>query len=604
MTSSLARGSLVLHKHKPAVVLQNGEKLEIQCADRKTISVRPKDLALLHPGPADLQTLRAPAGDLLAAWELLAGSTTTLRDLAELAFGTYTPASAWAAWQWVADGVYFSGSVEHIVAHAAQYVEQEQESRAARAGENQAWSAFLDRMRSRRFEPQDQRYLVEVEQLAYGRREKSRVLMELGREQSPSGAHALLLELGVWNSAVNPYPERLHVALHAASADLPALPAEARRDLTHLPAFAIDDEGSHDPDDAISLDGDCVWVHIADVAALVAPDSEADLEARSRGATLYLPEQVIGMLPAQATEQLGLGLASVSPALSFGFRVAADGSLSELEIVPSTVRVTRLSYEQADARLGEEPLRTLYRLAAIHRERRQQHGAVLIDLPEVRLKVTDGIVAITTLPSLRSRAIVSELMLMAGAVVAEWAIAHAVPLPFIIQEAGDLIDPPQTVSEMAAARRQLRPSQTSITPGPHAGLGLPTYTRITSPLRRYNDLLGHQQLRLWLAKQPTFTEQQLIERIGEVEAAATAVRRAESHSRQHWTLVYLQQHAGWRGSGIVIDKMGLRVVVLIPALAWETRVHLRKELPVDSVLEMVFVEANLPLLDAYFKVRS
>ena len=604
MAPSIARGSLVLHKHKPALVLQDGEKLEIQFADHKTLSVRPKDLALLHPGPADLHALRAPAGDLLAAWELLAGNTTTLPELAELAFGAYTPASAWAAWQWIADGVYFSGSVDHVAAHTAGRVEQEQESRAARAGESQAWNAFLDRMRSRRFEPQDQRYLVEVEQLAYGRREKSRVLMELGREQSPSGAHALLLELGVWSASVNPYPARLHVALNEPAVSLPALPAEPRRDLTHLPAFAIDDEGSHDPDDAVSLDGDRVWVHIADVAALVAPDSAADLEARSRGATLYLPEQVIGMLPAHATGQLGLGLVEVSPALSFGFRVAADGSLGELEITPSTVRATRLSYEQADARLDEEPLRTLHALAAVHRQRRQQRGAVLIDLPEVRIKVTDGVVAITPLPSLRSRDMVSELMLMAGAAVAEWALAHSVPLPFIIQEAGDLIDTPQTVSEMAAARRQLRPSQTSIAPGPHAGLGLPVYTRITSPLRRYNDLLGHHQLRLWLAGQPALTEQQLVERMGEAEVAATAVRRAESQSRQHWTLVYLQQHAGWRGPGIVVDKMGLRVTVLIPALAWETRVHLRKELPVDSTLDMVFVEANLPLLDAYFKVRG
>ena len=73
--------------------------------------------------------------------------------------------------------------------------------------------------------------------------------------------------------------------------------SEPRRDLTHLPAFAIDDEENQDPDDAVSLDGERLWVHVADVAALVAPDSEADLEARGRGANLYLPERIVNMLP-------------------------------------------------------------------------------------------------------------------------------------------------------------------------------------------------------------------------------------------------------------------------------------------------------------------
>lgn len=64
---------------------------------------------------------------------------------------------------------------------------------------------------------------------------------------------------------------------------LPVLPDEPRLDLTGLPAYAIDDEGNLDPDDAISLDGNRLWVHVADAAALVWSDSPADVEARGRG---------------------------------------------------------------------------------------------------------------------------------------------------------------------------------------------------------------------------------------------------------------------------------------------------------------------------------
>ncbi|MFO7679194.1 MAG: RNB domain-containing ribonuclease, partial [Chloroflexota bacterium] len=108
--------SLVLYKNKPARVLTAGDKkIEIDVAEQGKISVRPKDVMLLHPGPvASLNALHATAGDVLTAWELLAGETTTLPELAELAYGEFSPAAAWAAWRLVADGLYFDGTPEEI----------------------------------------------------------------------------------------------------------------------------------------------------------------------------------------------------------------------------------------------------------------------------------------------------------------------------------------------------------------------------------------------------------------------------------------------------------------------------------------------------------
>jgi exoribonuclease-2 len=603
MAQTIGRDSLVLHKSRPAVVIRSGDKLEILFQDGKTLNVRPKDLVVLHPGPIDFAELKPPPGDLLSAWDLLEGATTNLAELAELAYSAYTPASAWAVWEWVMDGLYFSGEPEAIHAHSRQQVEKEQAMRAARSAEARAWTSFLERIHQRRFDPEDSRYLAEVEQMAYGRRDKSRVLAELGRAQTPESAHGLLLELGVWDESIDPYPCRLDLPEQAPIFDLPELPAEERRDLTHLRAFAIDDEGNRDPDDAISLDGNRLWVHVADVAALVTPDSLADQDARNRGANLYLPEGVVPMLPWQATERLGLGLAEISPALSFGLRVAADGSLADLEVTPSWVRVTRLTYEEAEDIIDQDPLRTLHAWARQHEARRRQQGAVALDLPEVRIKAVDGRVVITPLLLLRSRDTVAELMLMAGEAVAQMAIQCDLPLPFTVQDAGEPMDTPQTLAEMFAGRRRMRPSQQSTRPSPHAGLGLPAYVRVTSPLRRYLDLVAHQQLRAWLGGRPLLDESGLLERVGAAEAVGSAVRRAEALARQHWTVVFLQQHPGWNGQGVIVEKTDLRATVLIPDLAWEFRVHLRKDLPLDSVVPVVFTGGNLPLLDAHFKMR-
>src|SRR5512136_93813 len=113
--------SLVLYKSRPARVQQAGEKLILELEDGSTISVRPKDVVLLHGGPLHrLGDLRRPTGDVQTAWELLAGGKTTLRELAELAYGSFTPATAWAAWELATEGLYFRGTPERITACTAE----------------------------------------------------------------------------------------------------------------------------------------------------------------------------------------------------------------------------------------------------------------------------------------------------------------------------------------------------------------------------------------------------------------------------------------------------------------------------------------------------
>ena len=133
----LDKNSLVLYKQKAARILDSGSKrITIQLMDGKQVRVRPKDVILLHPGPIgsllELDMQSEDNGDLLAAWELLAGGETNLRDLVELAYGEFTPPATWAAWKMVADGMYFNGSPDLITAFTAEHVQQENTKRAAR----------------------------------------------------------------------------------------------------------------------------------------------------------------------------------------------------------------------------------------------------------------------------------------------------------------------------------------------------------------------------------------------------------------------------------------------------------------------------------------
>jgi exoribonuclease-2 len=605
---SVRPGSLVLYKHDPARVQSIGrKKLAIVLPDGETVSVRPKDIDLLHPGPVDsLDGLSAPEGEMKTAWELLQESTTTLGDLAELAYGAFTPSTAWAAWAWVADGLYFEGTPDEIVVKGAEEVAQEKADREARAAEQRAWETFLERAGAGEFVPEeDERYLTEVEMLALGQRDQSRVLNELGRAENSENAHALLLELGYWDETRVPYPERLGLPTGSPDVRLPPLGDEERVDLTHLPAFAIDDEGSTDPDDAISLEvtgsGRRLWVHVADVAALVGPDTPPDLEARGRGETLYLPDGKVSMLPPEAAARLGMGRTEVSPALSLSLDLDGEGSVVGMEVVPSTVRVTRMTYEEADGKLDEAPLYGLYELARAFYARRQENGAVRIDLPEVRVRVIDGEVAISPLPELRSRVLVREAMLMAGEATAGFAAEEGIPIPYATQVPPTTEERPDDLAGMFGLRRHMTRTQYSSMPGRHAGLGLDRYVQATSPLRRYLDLVVHQQLRAHAKGEEVLPTDELMGRIGAAEAVAGDVGYAERLAREHWTLVYLMQHPQWRGEGILVERWDRRGKVLLPELGLEPTVHLRGDVGLNDRLTVQVVDVDLPTLRATFR---
>jgi exoribonuclease II len=611
----LKENNLLLYKNRPARLARIGDRLEIELEGGETLRVRQKDVDLLHPGPLKtLNDLRPVAGEVQVAWEILAGERTNLPELAELIYGFYTPATAWAAWKLVAEGVYFEGTPEDIRARTVEEVTRRRQEREQADASQRSRAAFLERVRRGQVIPEDHDALREVENLALGRSERSLILHELGRAETPDSAHALLLELGVWEVTVNPYPARLGLPIKQPDLPVPALPEEERRDLTHLAAFAIDDEGTDTPDDAISLESTAdgserVWVHIADVAALVPPDSPLDMDARARGESLHLPEGTIHLLPREVTLQLGLGLQEISPALSFGIDLNPLGEVTGFKVVPSLVRVTRLSYDQAEERFADQPFQRLEQITSTVRERRRASGAVVIDFPEVKIAVEDGAVEIRPLPALRSRSLVEEAMILVGAETARFAAKNGLRLAFSQQDPPDA--PPgrlETLSEMFAMRRMMKRGRYKTTPGPHSGLGVAGYTQVTSPLRRYLDLVGHQQLRAFIKGGPLLDEGALLERIGSAEAIIGAVRQGELLSEKHWTLVHLLRNSDWRGEGILVETRpqygrGATGIVIIPNLALEVRVHLSRDLPLDERVALALSGINLSQREATFRIQ-
>ncbi|MDR1107088.1 MAG: RNB domain-containing ribonuclease, partial [Treponema sp.] len=417
----IAEKSLVVYRNRPAMVTGLGEKItivmlgETDREKRTEYRVREKDIEVLHPGPVTdppgfTAAVPASGAAVREAWELFSaseGEKINFGELAGLVYGGFTPESAWAARQLLRDGLFFTGEPEEIACRSAGEVEAEEKKRGAKEREGHERDTFLEKLKKEkrdvplRDDPLAGRFLQDVEALAYGKTDRSRTMKDLGLPETPEDAHRLLLSAGWWTPMINPHPSRFGLSSVSAKIVPEAPPEEERRDLTGLPAFAIDSPWSDDPDDAVSVRGDVLYVHVADPSSSITPGSPAEREARDRGATLYLPEGISRMLAGEALSLFALGVSSggdPSKALTFKISLDEKGEITETDIFPSLVNVTRLTYEEADGILGEKPaggetragaareaLGLLRDIARRNLARRLEAGAVNIELPETHI---------------------------------------------------------------------------------------------------------------------------------------------------------------------------------------------------------------------------
>lgn len=627
--SMVKSNSLVLYKKQPAIILENiADKYTIEyCSSLPskgkgvsfdTQRVREKDFALIFDSAsvtkaqlsemATLKLEQAQADDIVQPLYELLEEEGILEpmDFKELCDfnGVEGAIDSWRFFIALEGSSYFfsvPGETLRFQSYSKEEINQIRQKNEAKAKEQEIRQAFILRLKQKKLSlPQDLQQMQDVEALALGKTDKSKTMKECGFSESPEKAHKLLLDTGVWSICRNPHPVRFDLSIHSATERLLTPPEEERISLDHV-AYAIDSAWSPDPDDAIAFDGEWVWIHVADPASSVAPDSSIDISARNRGATLYLPEGAVRMLAEDSLADYALGLTKESRALSFKIKLDEEGNILESQVLKTIVKVERLTYEQADENKDSKEMAPLFQIARRNEERRKKAGAVSINMPEVKISVKDEIVSIHQVAYLESSSVVREFMLLAGEAAAKFAFKNGIPFPFISQVASDIPkEIPEGLAGQYRLRRCMRSRSVGVTPMQHSGLGLGMYSQVTSPLRRYGDLVAHQQLRAFMDKLPLLNKDQMLERIAAGDASAVAATRAERHSRLHWTLVYLLQNKDWQGEAVVLEEKGKQAVCFIPSLGLETVLIPSKSFKLNDVIVVKSGNINIPALTVNF----
>jgi ribonuclease R len=388
-----------------------------------------------------------------------------------------------------------------------------------------------------------------------------RVLRRLGRpEVARDVIEALMLDRGLRRGFEAPVAREAR----AASESTAAVSDEGRRDLRALPTFTIDPVSARDFDDAISAetagDGWRIWVHIADVAAFVAPRSHVDREAYRRSTSVYVPGAVEPMLPQELSNGAcslvpGEARATVTVEMAIG-----PGGVRSASMYRSLIRSDeRLDYERVDrifsgaesaAEPWGAPLAAARAAAAALGELRSERSALVVDSaePSFVFDRAGDVVDVELSEQTESHRLIEALMVAANEQVARVLAEHGVPALYRVherpepvaverlveqltslgvptppvpdvmtrQEAGEIVGEASALVAAWVGRRDghgarafsslvlraLKQAQYDDRNLGHAGLASTGYCHFTSPIRRYPDLICHRALLSIVAGEP------------------------------------------------------------------------------------------------------
>lgn len=344
-----------------------------------------------------------------------------------------------------------------------------------------------------------------------------------------------------------------------------------RIDLTFLPAIAIDDDDTCEVDDALTVqeveNKTIVGIHIADVSTFVSKGDPLDQEAFKRCETIYLPNISVMMFP----ERLATDLASLiqgfpRPAFTIEAEFNSENELSGHRIRRSLIKVSdRLSYDEADRALrdGHSALNKLHEIAIHLKEIRKNMGGQTTQRPELKVRVHDNNISVRQIKTNSpTRHLVSEMMILANHIAAEQATILKIPIIFRTQEPPesepDNFDYMPEALQFERKRKHFKRSRLSLSPGEHSGLGLRAYTQISSPIRRYADIVTQRQFISAMENQPLpYNKEELLTILTTVETAQLETRRLEEESTTYWILKYLSQEQRDKPlSALLLDRKG------------------------------------------------
>ena len=359
-----------------------------------------------------------------------------------------------------------------------------------------------------------------------------------------------------------------------------------------LPFISVDTPETEDLDDAFHLEKDADANYILQLAiacpAVAWPwGSELDKTVLRRASSLYLPEGSLHMMPEPlGVDGMSLAAGKERQAMLARFKISPEGEICEFDVSLKRITVqANLFYEDCEAFIDCEfvekeaanakpnpaapyagMLNQAYELAQVMQAKRIEQGAVIIKRPEPLLILhhnpeqgKDPVrVELLNPPAAdKTQVMIGEFMVLLNATIAQKAEEWALPLIYRTQhvalpkEYAGIWEAPEDIARVV---KSLPPASIDQFPRPHAGLGIPAYATVSSPLRRYTDLFNQGQVLSHLQSGvPLFSQGELSGMLPLIAARSDAASSVQKQRPRYWKLVYFKQQGDKRWYEAVIS---------------------------------------------------
>ncbi len=323
-----------------------------------------------------------------------------------------------------------------------------------------------------------------------------------------------------------------------------------------VPTFTIDSEKTLDYDDAFSViewnkNNIKIIVHITDLSYNLSPNDSIFKEAESRISSVYTVEESFPMLPKDLSNKIfSLKSDEYRNVLSFFFNLSRNGEWSLLDIDSRRIKVQKnLSYNEANKLVEEKKdfWSLLDRFCLKSQESRIENGALNIYRKEFDFDIRDPENIQITLLNRNSPAnrIIEELAISVNSTVGNIFQKSDFPGIYRTQSSYEIIKEVENGKTLSMEHVRINPTKLSTIPDIHAGLGCEFYMQVTSPIRRFSDLIMQLQLKMLIEnKEPIFSEDDLIIWSEKISSQQKKYKKAEKEILNYWKLKYVEQNLG------------------------------------------------------------
>lgn len=405
------------------------------------------------------------------------------------------------------------------------------------------------------------------------------------------------MELGSYKASLNSQYYKKVEQMKFESKDLYKQdPVGKYREKYEDPIFCIDSESAHEIDDGISIhevgDNFVVTVHVANPSSYIQPNSELSQIALGYGFTTYLPEGPLKMLPDFISDISGLGTDKETRTFAVEFEVSKRFKNMPLtEIQKQLEKSCKIkfyntynypkgyTYKYVDKVLNGEVddpfkdrLETLYQISEKFNEIRVKVGNAhefklnnsevkvrdypnnnqnefFIDEYGYRLRTKNMEIFIGNMDQeSKSTKLVTEMMIAGNHLTSFIGVKKNLSLIYrnqvlnLNQEIKKAIDE-YDKSDFKSLKQLLQvmnAAKVDMVNKGHEALGLKSYGHVTSPLRRYSDLVNQ-----WIFQKqvnPDLKDIELSNIINHLQARETTNKNLSLKSTLFWQGVFLQEY--------------------------------------------------------------